>query len=209
MLHNLILKTRIAIKTLRKDQHGAVAVEYALILPVFLTLTIGGFELGRVYMVNSTLEGAIANSSRIAMTGNLPAGHTTKESYIESIIRDNLANVGVKDGIIVSMKIYDSFANVGEPEPFTDTNSNQEYDPGECFTDVNGTGVWDDDMGVSGLGGQENIMVMNISVTLPYMTGWFQSVLGGKGTITLSSATAVRNEPFGGISWEPSSAVIC
>jgi hypothetical protein len=31
--------------------------------------------------------------------------------------------------------------NIGEP--FTDTNSNGQYDPGEPFTDTNGNGVWD------------------------------------------------------------------
>jgi len=193
----------------RNGNDGAIAVEYAFILPVFLAMTIGGFEVGRMYMVNATLEGAVTKSTRIAMTGALPDTYETRDQYISDVVVDLLNSSGVEEGINVSMKVYDSFENIGEEEPYVDSNGNDFYDDGECFTDVNGSGLWDADMGSSGTGGEENIMVMTVDVDLPYMTGYFGKILSGKDSVTLSATTTIRNEPFGGVAWEPSDNVIC
>ena len=46
--------------------------------------------------------------------------------------------------------VYDSFEDIGKPEPLTDDNGNGSWDDGEAFIDVNGNGVWDEDMGEAG-----------------------------------------------------------
>ena len=51
--------------------------------------------------------------------------------------------------------VYESFADIGKPEPFTDQDGNGAYNAGEPFVDVNGNGQWDADMGEAGLGGAE------------------------------------------------------
>jgi len=190
-------------------EDASVAVEYAILLPLFITMVIGGLEIGRIYMVNTTLEGAITNSTRIAMTGALPAGYANRNDYIEAIVLEALSGVGVTENVVVTMKTYDSFTNIGEEEPYVDVNNNQDYDVGECFTDINDNGDWDADMGAIGVGGEENIMVMMIDVELPFMTGIMNTILNGSDSISLSAATAIRNEPFGGVAWTPSDNVIC
>ncbi|PCI32717.1 MAG: hypothetical protein COB54_06375 [Alphaproteobacteria bacterium] len=209
MLYRITYSLRNVFRLLARQQKGAAAVEYALVLPVFLTMTMGGFELGRIYMVNASLEGAVSEATRTAMTGNLPEAYNTRSDYIEHIVLSNLKDVNITSGITVSMKVYESFSDIGDPEPYVDQNGNGNYDVGECYSDINANTSWDSDMGSSGAGGEENIMVMTVDVNLPYMTSYMISMMGGKETINLSASTVVRNEPFGGASWEPSTSVIC
>ncbi|GHF24079.1 hypothetical protein GCM10017044_18360 [Kordiimonas sediminis] len=186
------------------NQNGAAAVEYALTLPVFLLIVLGGMELGRVFMVNSAIEGAVTYTTRIAMTGDVPDGYADRETYLKDLVRDQLKAAGVTNNISIVTKLYDSFANIGEPEIYTDTNGNNEYDEGECFVDANGNGAWDLDRGGAGVGAGENIMVMDVGVELPYMSGWIGEIMTGTRTIRLSSSAVIKNEPFGGVKWTPS-----
>ena len=45
------------------------------------------------------------------------------------------------DQVDLDTLVYESFADIGEPEPFTDENGNGAYDAGEAFIDVNGNGT--------------------------------------------------------------------
>jgi hypothetical protein len=90
--------------------------------------------------------------------------------------------------------VYDSFEEVGQPEPFTDENGNDAYDDGEPFTDVNGNGGWDDDMGAVGLGGPGEVVVYEMSYDWPIMIPLFRPFFGDY--VTLEANIAVRNEPF-------------
>ncbi|MCP5380852.1 MAG: pilus assembly protein [Kordiimonadaceae bacterium] len=190
-----------------KNENGATVVEYALLIPVFLVLTLGSMEIGRILMVYSALEGAVTESTRISITGNIPDGYATTEDYIKDYVIESLENFGIDAGVNISMKVYDSFSDIGSAEPFTDENADLICNNGEFYTDVNGNGSWDEDMGASGAGGEENIMVMEIDVALPYMMKGFIEAFSHEDNINLSTSTAVRNEPYGGIAWEPSDTV--
>lgn len=202
-------KVSILIKRLKINQVGGFAIEYALLLPIFITLLFGSMEIGRIMMVYTALEGAVTESSRIAITGQVPAGFATNEDYIKDFVQNSLRKVAGNSTVTTQLNVYDSFASVGQPEPYTDTNGNSAYDSGECYTDINNNNSWDNDMGADGTGAGENIMVMNINVDLPYVTGRLMGKITGKNSIVLSTSTAVRNEPFGGVAWTPSSNVIC
>lgn len=209
MLNNISQVFLKPMKALRRREDGSAIVEYAIVLPIFLTMTIGAFELGHIYMVNASLEGAVTESTRTAMTGNLPNTYATRSAYIEDLVRTSLGIAGVTTGITISMNVYESFANIGKPEPFVDQDGNQQYDPGECYTDINANMSWDADMGSTGAGAGENIMIMKVDIVLPYITGLMRTIMQGEPAINLSTSTAVRNEPFGGSTWEASNNVIC
>lgn len=202
-LSNLLAK-------LIRENRGVVAVEYALIIPAFFSLMLGSFEIGRILMVYSALEGAVTESSRIAMTGNVPDGYPpdySVEEYIRDYVENSLENVGVDAGVNISMNVYESFSAIGAEEPYTDIEGNLVCDNGDPYTDVNDNGSWDADMGASGTGGQENIMLMRIGVELPYMMHGVIEAFSNDTHINLSTSTAIRNEPFGGLSWTPSNTV--
>lgn len=51
-----------------RDERGAVAVEFALIVPVLLMLIFGGIEYGRVYSELEVFESAAREGARMAAT---------------------------------------------------------------------------------------------------------------------------------------------
>tara|TARA_R110002096_G_scaffold416576_2_gene619530 strand:+ start:382985 stop:383608 length:624 start_codon:yes stop_codon:yes gene_type:complete len=195
------------ITSFKKNERGSFVLEYALLAPLFMAITFGSIEMGRILMVYTTMEGAVTEATRIAMTGSVPEEYETTEAYIQHHVKQSLENVGVDAGVTISMKVYDSFSDVGAEEPYTDSNADLSCNNGEFYTDVNDNGTWDNDMGASGTGGEENIMVMEISVDLPYMMKGVVGIVSEEKSINLSTSTAVRNEPYGGVAWVPSDTV--
>lgn len=102
------------------------------------------------------------------------------------------------DEVQIQYLVYDSFENIGQPEPFTDQEPmNGVYDQGEPFTDVNGNTTWDADMGAAGVGGPGEVVVYTVSYDWPLLTGMLHSWMGTDGKVPLRASVAVRNEPYG------------
>lgn len=58
----------------RLDARGAVAIEYALLLPAFLLLTLGGIDAGRVMWTQITLDRAVQAAARCAVVDETTCG---------------------------------------------------------------------------------------------------------------------------------------
>lgn len=183
-------------------KEGAAAVEFALAFPVVMVLTMGIVEVGYISFAESTLEGAVREASRAGVTNFAPTG-MTREEFVHSQItkfmeKFHLVDTDGTGGIEIETVVYDDFADVGRPEPFSDADPiNGVYDDGECFTDINGNGVWDSDMGAAGLGESGGVVVYRANVDLVLLTPVFRYLIDREsGSIHLNAATAVRNEPF-------------
>ena len=81
------------------------------------------------------------------------------------------------------------------PEDFTDTNHNGRYDATECFVDMNGNSIWDADMGKSGLGGANDVVVYTVNVSFTRMFG-FGKVFGLPSSQLIHATTILKNQPF-------------
>jgi Flp pilus assembly protein TadG len=57
----------------RRSDHGAVAVELALVLPLLLVLVFGIVDFGRAFNAQVSLTQAAREGSRLAALGNPPA----------------------------------------------------------------------------------------------------------------------------------------
>lgn len=55
------------LRRLHRDRRGASAVEFALVLPVLLTLLFGTLEVGRLMWVRSTMQFAAEEATRYAL----------------------------------------------------------------------------------------------------------------------------------------------
>jgi hypothetical protein len=182
-------------RRLAVERSGITALEFGLAAPV-VTLSVAGLiELSMVLFVTTLMEGGLREASRYGITGYIPPG-TTREDRIKEVLSD--ATIGLIDieAAEILTKIYPSFADVGKPEPFTDSNSNGSYDAGEPYTDVNGNGQWDADMGEAGLGGPGAIVVYQISADWTLLTPLLVPFMGTDGKMRLSASVAVRNEPY-------------
>lgn len=175
---------------------GVAAVEFAFVAPILLVTIIGIMEVAMVLIVSSLIEGGLRDAARFGITGFVPQG-MTREQQITSIIGEATVGLVKMSDIDIQTLVYPSFAQVGQPEPYTDTNANGVYDAGEPYTDINGNGQWDADMGAAGVGGPGDIVLYKVKYNLPTMTPLLSSVLGGAdGKVQLSASIAVRNEPY-------------
>jgi len=181
-----------AMRALLRCTRGATAVEFAVILPLLLLFVCGGVETAINLFIGSSIEAAVMEASRYGITGS-EAGVSRADKVLEIV---GAKTYGLLDMDKVKMEtlVYQSFANIGQPEPFVDQNANKAYNAGEPFTDVNGNGKWDADMGKAGLGGPSDVVVYRLSYDWGIVTPMVQEVLGE--SITHTSSIAVRNEPF-------------
>ncbi len=172
---------------------GAAAIEFAFIAPIFLGMVGAIMEFSGIMFIQALLEGSAREASRYSITGFTEPG-VTREEQITQIFAQNTHGLVDLDQLQVETLVYENFADVGQPEPFTDENANGAWDEGEPFSDVNGNGTWDEDMGAAGLGGPGDVVVYRMSYDWSIIIPMFRPFFGD--AITLRSNIAVRNEPF-------------
>ena len=82
----------------RRRRRGAAMVEMALILPIFLLLTVGLIEFGRAFMVQQMVTNASRDGARL---GSLPG---IGNSEVEASVRQSLT-VGRIDSNVVRVTV--------------------------------------------------------------------------------------------------------
>jgi Flp pilus assembly pilin Flp len=182
------------LRRLRRDRSGATAVEFGFIAPAFFIVVWGTIELGMVLFTTSALEGSVREAARAGLTGYTPNG-MNRETFIRNVVQNYTFGMIDMDKLKVTTLVYSSFANVGQPEPFTDGNGDGQHGGGESFVDVNGNGQWDADMGVAGLGGPGDIVLYTLEYDWIFLAGYANTIFGVPG-IKLKTSVAIRNEPF-------------
>lgn len=181
--------------TLRRNDAGAVAVEFALVLMVFLAVVFGIMEFGMIMLRQTLMENAVHDASRFGMAG---INEEQQLDRIRGIIDNRTMGLVDMDQVDIDVLVYSGFDRVGTPEPFVDAEPfNGVFDAGEDYTDVNENGQWDADQGRPGTGRSGEIVLYRVTYDAPSMTGILDdSMFGGDGTIQLTARAAVRNEPF-------------
>ncbi|WP_448502113.1 TadE/TadG family type IV pilus assembly protein [Sphingomonas sp.] len=193
------MRTPAPLIALARDKHGLAATEFGLIAPVIVLLLFGAIELTYVSAARSTLEFATIRGGRMIAASDCP---TTRKETMEKSVADSMSWVSSHndEGPVVTAKSYGTkFGQVGQPEPFIDdpVAPNGKYDVGESFTDVNGNGKWDADMGVSGSVGDANQVVsyeatFKVKSLVPFIA---DALNDGRDHYVVSASTIVRNEP--------------
>lgn len=195
------MRRLIPLTALRRDAKGATIVEFALIVPVMSVLLLGTLDLGYRSYVNSVMQGALHEAARMGTVGGIPT------SAIETRVRDRLHAFSRNATINVTTRSYYDFTGVKTPETITqDTAPVGSYNAGDCFQDYNGNGVYDLDRGRTGMGGAEDVVHFEVTMTYPHIVP-VGKLLGWTGNVTVTQNTVLRNQPYAGRN--NSSAVIC
>lgn len=189
-----VLRRR-ALKRLWRAERGAATAEFALIGLLLVTMTMGVLELAAVLIVNVLVEGGLREASRAGITGYVPAGQS-RQDMILGLIQQHTLNMVTPQSATIDIRVYPSFDQVGQPEPFADINGNGTWDADESYNDVNGNGAWDADMGTAGLGGPGDVVHYRVIYNWRLLTGLLVPALSGDGNIRLSASVVVRNEPY-------------
>lgn len=182
------------VRRLRRQESGLAMVEFALTAPVFLLLMMGIFDYSWQLYGRQVLQGTVAKAARDATLEK----YATSQTALDDYVRNSVLKVFNNANVTFTRKVYDSFEEVGNPEPYKDSNNNGRYDTSptkECFEDINGNGTWDADRARSGNGGADDIVLytatMKIQRVLPV---W--KMLGQPQESTITASTVLRNQPF-------------
>lgn len=179
-----------ALRRLAGRQDGVAATEFAMIAPVFLMLIVGVLDLGQMAYGVAVLNGAV---QRAARDSSLETATT--------LAADNLVKAqvqGIFPGATFSSTRtrYNDFVDVARPEKMTDVNGNGFCDPGEPYVDENNNLGWDADIGVSGNGGANDVIVYRFTVV--YQPLFKVPFMPDKWNDRELTATAIRkNQPYG------------
>ncbi|MEQ9639739.1 MAG: pilus assembly protein [Alphaproteobacteria bacterium] len=160
-----------------RDRRGVTAIEVAMIMPVFLLIMFGIFEIAMLYFVAAALEGQVAEASRQIRTGNVQ-GEADPLSAFRSLLCGPLEIAIDCDEIIVDVRKYSTFSIVTYPE-FIDEDG--EPDEAQFLP-----------------GAAREIVVVRASYRWDLLVPGMGLYLGDNGNPykTLSATAVFRNEPF-------------
>lgn len=180
----------------RADRDGNITLEFALILPILLLLSVGVMEAGLMLITDASMELAIRAASRFGITGS-PGTTGTNASDRNTLITNKIEAVvgrwkGSDGTLTVETRAYTTFGDIGHPEPYVDANSNEQFDSSETFTDVNGNGRYDDGKGTPGAGLPGEMVIYTVTLTRPGFTGVLNLI--GISNLTFVRKMAVENE---------------
>lgn len=187
---------------LDRDERGTAIMEFAFAAPVFLLVLMGIMDFSWTLYGKGVLSGAVAQVARASTLEN----NALDQSALDARVRSQVQKVFKDAPVTFTRKAYNSFDDIGDPESYTDSNSNGSYDSGECFEDVNGNSSWDSDRGTSGNGGADDVVLYTASVRVTrVMPIW--RMLGQSQERTISASSVLRNQPYN--TGTDSTQVIC
>ena len=190
------------LRRFRRDQRGTALIEFALTAPVFLLLLVGVFDYCWQMYAQQVLQGAVSQAARLSTL----EAYAEDQQALDAKVKSKVLSVFKDADVRVKRLAYESFDQVGKPEPLTDKNGNNVWDPGECFEDMNGTGNWESDRGTSGNGGADDVVLYQVSMKFNRVLPTWR-MLGQPEETTLTSSTVLRNQPYNANA--SSSKVIC
>lgn len=179
------------LRLFRRHADGAAAVEFALAAPVLLLVIAGTLELAQAWYVRTVLQSVVNAAGRNSSLQSAQGSTTAIDDRVSHMIHDVMPSATVS----FARRSYSDFTSVGQPEDYTDTNKNGQYDAGECFVDMNGNSTWDDDLGKAGLGGANDVVVYTASVSYKQWFG-FTKYFGLPMNQRINATTILRNQPF-------------
>lgn len=190
-LKHLAPRGRRGHRALMRDRRGVSAVEFGLTAPILFLVVFGSLQVAQGYYVRTVLTGSINAAAR---KSSLQSGQTNSAA-LDTLVATSIKYVMPTASVTFTRKNYAEFSAVGTPEDFTDTNKNAQYDAKECFVDMNGNKVWDADMGSTGLGGANDVVVYTVTVSYKQWFG-FAKMFGLPEYQTVPQTTILKNQPF-------------
>ncbi|MBB4640055.1 TadE/TadG family type IV pilus assembly protein [Rhizorhapis suberifaciens] len=183
---------RFRLNLFHSDSRGATLVEFGFVALPLSVLLMGLFDLGYQTYLNAVTKGVLEQAARSASVG------TVTGDELDSYIEDKMDDINTDHGTTsVIKKSYYNFSNVGKPEKITgDTVPLGSYNEGDCFEDANGNGNYDTDTGETGIGGADDVVFYEVTISLPRLFP-MAGLLGWSETQSSTAKTAIRNQPWG------------
>lgn len=180
------------LRQLRDDRSGVTLVEFAFVGPVLILMVIGLFDIAHTQYTSSVLHGALQKAGRDLTLENA----NSQEANIDQRVADQVRSLMPASATVVFEKVsHFDFADIGEPEEFTDQNDDDICNNNEPYVDTNDNGQWDADRGKDGIGGARDAVLYTARVSYPRLFPLY-GMIGLPQEVTLEASTVLRNQPF-------------
>jgi hypothetical protein len=137
----------------------------------------------------SVLNGAVQKAARNASL------ETANTAAADTLVADSVRPIVPGATFTSTRKSYYDFADIERAEHWNDANNNGTCDNNETYTDENRSGLWDADIGVSGNGGADDVIIYTVTASFkPFFSVPNVPVLSNTRTITASAVK--KNQPF-------------
>jgi len=167
------------VRRFARGNDGIAAVEFGMVAAPFLALMFAIMETAIVFFASQTLETAVADSSRLIMTGQVQTGNFTETQFKQAVCAKILGLFDCANGIKIDVKKYSGFSSINNSKPIDAKGNlltNFGYDPGK----------------------QGDIVVVRLMYEWPIyvsLLGFSLSDLSGGKRLIMATA-AFRNEPY-------------
>jgi Flp pilus assembly protein TadG len=165
-----------ATRRLARKEDGSAAVEFGLVAGPFLLLMFAIMETAMVFFAGQTLETAVADSSRLIMTGQAQNQGMNQSAFKNAVCARIYGLFDCANGVQVDVRSYTSFSGANPPNQI-DANGNFQndttYQPG----------------------GAGDIVVVRLFYQWPIYVSILENMTGHKRLLVATAA--FRNEPFG------------
>jgi len=167
------------VRRVARGNYGIAAVEFGIVAAPFLALMFAIMETAIVFFASQTLETAVADSSRLIMTGQVQTGNFTETKFKQAVCAKILGLFDCANGIKIDVKKYSGFSSINNSKPIDAKGNlltNFGYDPGK----------------------QGDIVVVRLMYEWPIyvsLLGFSLSDLSGGKRLIMATA-AFRNEPY-------------
>jgi len=160
----------------RSDSRGATAVEFALIAPVFMLVTVAVVEYSVFFFKHAHLKHVLYEASRSLQTGQVQAADDPAAAFSAEYC-DHVVIVRCDD-VHFDVRAYSSLGEVNPPAPLFDADgapTNFVFQPG----------------------GSGEVSVLRVSTPHRFTTPWIGAIFGvGDGPAMLVGQSVAQNEPF-------------
>jgi Flp pilus assembly protein TadG len=156
-----------ALRRLRRDSRGVTAVEFALVLPVILTLLLLVLEVSTLFLAQSLLESAALRGARLGSTGWTESDRS-REQTVREYVASQAIGLLVPANLTVTPKAYADFAAIDTTPAASVPVS---------------------------FGAPGQVVVYTFTYPWRGVTPFFQSVFAGR-AIDLRAKATIRNEPY-------------
>lgn len=178
-------------RALAADAQGATLVEFGLVAMPLSIIIMGIADMGYQSYLNAVTKGVLDRAARAASVGAMTS--TQLDSFVD---QEMVAIVSKQATITKVKKSYYNFSRIGKPEKIlTDTAPIGTYNSGDCFEDINNNGTYDTDTGATGLGGADDVVYYQVSVSMPRLFP-MAKLLGWPDNQTASASAIIRNQPW-------------
>lgn len=177
------------LRACREERDGVTAVEFAMAAPVLIVLLLGIFDIGHMTYMTAALHGAV---QRVARNSTLETADTaTQDAFVKTTVQQ----VAPGAEVTTTRESYYDFNDIDRPEAWNDKNNNGTCDNSEAYTDENKNGQWDADVGKSGNGGANDVVVYTVTVKYTPLFS-IPGITNSKNQRTLTASAVKKNQPF-------------